>query len=228
MTVRRDPGCPPGQPACGFKDGMGVLLYDRLGHFDLYSALAVAGDTVTLQHRSRLAGYSYPAGTIAAQVEARTYYVDTRSHQLRRYDTEVTDVPVLDHVVDMRVEYFGSPTPPVTPKPPIGEANCLYDASGRPLPGLALLTAGSDGHAPLPLAIFTDGPWCGDGDTRFDADLLRIRHVRITVRAQASAPALRGTGGRFAFGGTSQSVWTAVPDFDVTLDVSPRNLNLGP
>jgi hypothetical protein len=30
--------------------------------------------------------------------------------------------------------------------------------------------------------MFQDGPWCGSGDNEFDADLLRIRKVRVTLR----------------------------------------------
>ena len=31
----------------------------------------------------------------------------------------------------------------------------------------------------LTMADFTDGPWCGTGAWRFDADLLRVRAVRV-------------------------------------------------
>ena len=35
-------------------------------------------------------------------------------------------------------------------------------------------------------AILTDGPYCGSGDNQFDADLLRVRKVRVTLRMQAA------------------------------------------
>ena len=38
----------------------------------------------------------------------------------------------------------------------------------------------------------TDGPWCGGGDNEFDADLMRISKVRVTLRMQASDASLRG------------------------------------
>ena len=47
--------------------------------------------------------------------------------------------------------------------------------------------------AKLPLTMFQNGPWCGGGDNEFDADLLRIRKVRVTLRMQAASPTLRGT-----------------------------------
>src|SRR5581483_1777361 len=42
--------------------------------------------------------------------------------------------------------------------------------------------------------IFNDGPWCPDPNAanRWDADLLRIRKVRVTLRMQAALAALRG------------------------------------
>ena len=80
---------------------------------------------------------------------------------------------------------------------------------------------------PLPLSLFSDGPWCGEGDNRFDADLLRVRTVRVAVRVQAAHAGLRGIGADFAVPGTSRSARRALPDYAVTFDVTPRNLNLG-
>lgn len=63
---------------------------------------------------------------------------------------------------------------------------------------------------PIDRASFADGPWIGAGSSRFDADLLRVRMVRVTVRAEASTPALRGV----------------APDVQLTVDVAPRSLVL--
>ena len=54
----------------------------------------------------------------------------------------------------------------------------------RPGPSLVMLTA----------AQLTDGPWCPDAASanRYDADLLRIRKVRVTIRLQTGNAALRG------------------------------------
>jgi hypothetical protein len=127
-------------------------------------------------------------------------------------------------VVAMTMEYFGAPTPPVTPKPPTGQGNCLYDAAGQPLSGMSHLSPGDDGLAPLPIELFSDGPWCGSGALTYDADLLRVRRVRVTLRLQVSSPGLRATGDRFAYAGTSRSATKSVPDVVVSFDVSPRNL----
>jgi hypothetical protein len=47
--------------------------------------------------------------------------------------------------------------------------------------------------APIDRATLADGPWIGAGTSRFDADLLRVRMVRVSVRAEASTSALRAS-----------------------------------
>jgi hypothetical protein len=60
---------------------------------------------------------------------------------------------------------------------------------------------------------------------RYDADLLRIRRVRITIRVESAIEALRGPASLlFARGGQASSVHALVPDREVTLELAPRNL----
>jgi hypothetical protein len=76
-------------------------------------------------------------------------------------------------------------------------------------------------------AQLVDGPWCPDAlhPDRFDADLLRIRRVRATVRVEAAADSLRGPEGPlFARPGTASGTQHTLPDAEVTLDVAPWNL----
>jgi hypothetical protein len=101
---------------------------------------------------------------------------------------------------------------------------------GAPNGGLVKLNDPSDANSPS----LTDGPWCPGGTktgNAFDADLLRVRKVRVTIRVQTGNAALRGpaTGladARFANGGTSSGGYKLVPDQAIRFDVSPRNLNL--
>ena len=174
--------------------------------------------------------------------------------QLLEYDGYRSEQPLSDDIVGMRVEYFGDPAPPVIvrplsdpagpwttygPKPPLpgvddpqdawpaGE-NCAFAALGAGhVPRLAVFGAPGDGLVPLGAAVLSDGPWCPDSlaPNRFDADLLRVRRVRVTIRAQARSPGLRGTGALFARPGTSRGGGSAVPDAHVAVDVTPRNLN---
>ena len=81
--------------------------------------------------------------------------------------------------------------------------------------------------AQLPLPMLKDGPWCGAGQNRFDADLLRVRKVRFTIRVQAGLAGLRGTGADYANQGTSRNAYKTLPDYTLVFEVSPRNMNLG-
>jgi len=198
--------CVPGHPSCGFTRGMGAILFDGGGRFDLFTVTDVQGSETRLRPRGPLPLRPYDAGAFVAEVHARTYFLDQAAKHLRQYDTDQSDMPLIDGVVEFNVEYFGAPNPPSAPKPPSAEANCLYDSAGVRLPGMAVLVSGPDGLASLPLSMFTDGPWCGEGATRFDADLLRIRRVRMTLGAEGVGP----RPGRAA----------------VTFDVAPANLSV--
>jgi len=68
---------------------------------------------------------------------------------------------------------------------------------------------------------------CGGGTNQFDADLLRIRKVRVTMRVQAANRAMRGSDTRlFRIAGTSKGGERFVPDYTISFEVAPRNLNL--
>lgn len=181
----------------------------------------------------------------------------TKTYQLMYFDGWNVDLPVADNVVRLRFQYFGDPQPPqltgkpLTKKPgpwttygppppelgvtrnnwPAGE-NCTFrvdPASGMQVPRLATLAAGVS-QVELTQAMLSDGPFCPD-DTmpkRFDADLLRVRRVRATIRVQAALEAFRGPASAlFLNGGTSTDSTRWIPDQEISFDVTPRNLNLG-
>jgi hypothetical protein len=226
LKVEDVPNCPKHNQLCGFVEGMTILIFDNQGHFDFFTVTNVQHDAGHLQHRQQDLSYPYQVGAIVTQAESHTYYYDAVNRQLRHYDGYQTDVPVVDNVAGVQFEYFGDPNPPMTPKPSLGTANCLYNAAGALLGGLSVLTPAGGSLAPLPLSMLSDGPWCGAGANRFDADLLRIKRVRVTLRIQASQ-AMRATGSQYSSAGTSESALRALPDYSVTFDVSPRNMNLG-
>jgi hypothetical protein len=226
LTVNNVPGCPWGQSVCGFQTGMTVAVFDSTAHFDVFTISGVQSGAAQVQAHNPAMTYIYPAGARVAQVESHSYYLDAANSQLRQYDGYQTDVPVVDNVVGLSVEYFGDPSPPVRPRPPAGADNCLYDAAGNEkfLPALA---GPPDGLVPLPLTMFSDGPWCGSGGTQYDADLLRVRAVRVTLRVQAALSAFRASGPAFLKPGSSRASGRYLPDLAATFDVSPRNLNIG-
>jgi prepilin-type N-terminal cleavage/methylation domain-containing protein len=181
----------------------------------------------------------------------------TDMYQLMQYDGgRGADVPVVDHLVGLAFDYFGEAQPPQMrrtlddpigpwttygPTPPAADVsataypageNCVFalGALPNPVPRLGSLTAGSPSLVHLTPAQLTDGPWCPDATSpnRYDADLLRIRKISVTVRVEAAVAALRGPAGRlFSRGGTSDGGARMVPDQEVRLQISPRNLNLG-
>lgn len=185
------------------------------------------------------------------------YFLNTATNQLMFYDGGLgADVPVVDNVVGLAFEYFGDPQPPewrpgkavsdttgpwtsYGPKPSAvavapyeAGANCVFNNDGSPVPASALpaLGAAGTGLVKLTAAQLTDGPWCPNATSlnRWDADLLRVRKIGVKVRVQAANAALRGPASAlFTRGGTSRGGEKWVPDQEIRLQVSPRNLNLG-
>jgi hypothetical protein len=172
--------------------------------------------------------------------------------QLRRVTNGSSDLPVADHVTALQFEYFGTAAAPQVlddgdaerrrtsygPLPPPAGVDDLRDAwmpgencvfardGGQPAPRLAPLPAEHEGLARLPLSLFADGPWCPDAATpnRFDADLLRIRLVRIALRVQAQSASVRGADPLwFSRPGAAREAARLVPDLEVHIDVALRN-----
>lgn len=178
-------------------------------------------------------------------------------YQLAVGDGASSGNPLSDHVVGLSFEYYGDPNPPaiVHPlsdpngpwtsygpaPPPLTRAipgyangeNCIFQvdaASGMQVSRLPSLSGASTGFVRLTAAQLTDGPWCPSAASagRWDADLLRIRSIAATIRVEASRDALRGPAGvLFTRGGTARALSAYVPDQEIRLQFTPRNLNLG-
>jgi hypothetical protein len=247
---------------CGFEEGMRVIIFDPTGAFDWMTITNVQDAALHMQHNRDKLTNSYGTNAAITQVATHTYYLhsddDTKTWQLRHYDGDQIDLPVLDDVVKLEFQYFGEPQPPrllpnvvlssnfgpwttYGPKPPVlaedrlsdtwgrGE-NCIFQvADGAHAPRLPVLGNGA-AQVELTQAMLTDGPWCPDETKteRWDADLLRIRRIRVNARVQVGKPHLRGPASvLFAKGGTSQGGYRLVPDQEIRFDVTPRNMNLG-
>jgi hypothetical protein len=227
LKVEDMPNCPKGEPLCGFKDGMTLLIFDEEGHWDFFTVTNVQDEAGHLNHHQQDLSYAYQPGAVVTQAESHMYYYDAANRQLRHYDGYQTDVPVVDNVVGVRFDYYGDPLPPTRPKPSLGVANCLYSTTGTYIAGMPTLTTQGGSLAELPISILNDGPWCGNNANRFDADLLRVKKVKVTLRVQASQAQFRGSGADFAVAGTNNSAIKSLPDYTVTFEVTPRNINLG-
>jgi hypothetical protein len=178
------------------------------------------------------------------------------TYQLLRDEGSAFD-PVVDHVAGLAFEYFGDPHPPALLRPatdPVGPwttygprpppagtrstaygpgENCAFTIDAvthAHIPRLSELGSGGPALVKLTAEQLTDGPWCPDESDprRYDADLLRIRRVSVTLRVEASLAALRGPAGPlFSRGGSALSAARWVRDQEVHFDVAPKNLNLG-
>lgn len=226
LKVTPQPNCPASEALCGFKEGMDVLIFDTAGHWDTFTITQVQDSAAHLQHRGDDLNYAYDAGASVTQVVTNTYFLNRATRQLMKYNGHDPEVPLVDNVVDLQFQYFGDPNSPRLPKPPLGIANCLYDAAGNHLVQPTLPAA--DGSlAELTAAVLTDGPYCGAGNSLFDVDLLRVRKVKVTIRMQAASPSLRGNDPvRFANPGTAVGGDRYVADYQMQFEVAPRNLNL--
>jgi hypothetical protein len=172
--------------------------------------------------------------------------------QLALYDGNQSDLPQVDHVVTFAFEYFGDPQPPrirslpgprgermsYGPPPPLlgeddprdswgpGENCVIAAADGRQSPRLAALDDDAGRLQSLGSPMLTDGPWCPDSssEARYDADLLRIRKVRVTLRVEARLDSLRGADSLlFKRPGQSRQAGSLVPDQQITVEVVPRS-----
>ena len=210
---------------CGFFDRMTVLLLDGVANFDLFVVLQTDGATAAVRRLPGGTGSSYARGISVLPVELRTTYWNPATRELRTDGGDRSDFPVVNEVVDLSFEYLGDPLPPVEPRPPTGVENCLYDSAGVLSPGLQVFERAGGTLALLTPADFEDGPWCGSGTEPFDADLLRIRSVRVIVRLQTGNSLYRGVDARwFRNPGAATAVARMVRDFVLDTSVTPRNL----
>ena len=257
LKVTQEPGCPNNDDLCGFKSGMTVMIMDDTGAWDTFTITNVQSAALHLQHNGDDLNKAYGAGSYIAQIAQYTYWLKTdtvsNTYQLMRYDGNQTDVPIADNVVGLSFVYYGDPAPPQLrpglvpattygPKPPAlgvdnatdswgaGE-NCVFTVqAGQQVPRLDWLGAGNTGLVKLTQAQLTYGPWCPDASAsgRYDADLLRIRDVKVKLRVQASSAQFRGGQGVFfTRGGTAKTGERYLPDQEIKFDVVPRNLSLG-
>lgn len=251
VVVSRPPGCPPGATGCQFVAGDRVIVSDGYGAADPLEVTWVSGGADVLGHGGNLP-VRYEAGSTVASARTRTYYArpdaDTGMLQLRRIDGE-SDLPHVDHITQFVIEYLGDPEPPrqvvgsdgrqlMTYGPPprhtasasAGALSAIPTCAVDVIDGVAVsrllpLRADADGLARLDPAILSDGPWCPDAaaPTRYDADLFRLRRLRITLRTDAGPDDVRGSdGGLFARPGSGTGALRLVPGICVRLDLAVR------
>lgn len=249
--------CPPAtdSQSCGLEAGDQLLLFDHSGTWQVFAVDSVDG-AAGLRLRGPLPARAFAARSSVTEIAAVTYTLKedpaSGAYQLVRSEAHNPAQPVLDHVVKLEFRYFGDPLPPrllgeegeddrrasYGPSPPGAGAvvegwppgeNCAFAlVDGQHHTRLAPIGA-ANALVEIAPGLLTDGPWCPDAgaSNRFDADLLRIRRVRFTLRVETALASLRGPAGvLFARGGSARAASRLVPDMEIQLDVMPRNLNL--
>jgi hypothetical protein len=182
------PGCQAGT-ACDFVAGDRAVVYDPSTAGGAHDFLTIASvDAVRgLLVPSAPLSRAYDGGARVAVVTIRSYYVDLSARRLMVYDGDRSDVPLVDRVAEMEIGYLADPRPDAVPTIPLADL-------GGTLP--KLLSAGQ----------LTDGPFYGAAPNRFDADLLRVRRIRVRLRVQSESPASR------------------FRDLETTIEVTPANM----
>jgi prepilin-type N-terminal cleavage/methylation domain-containing protein len=252
IKVNPQPGCPDSQhdALCGFKEGMTLLIFDETGTYDTFRVSSVADEALQIRHQGTTLSKGYDAGSYVTQIKTATYYLKTNTtaetYQLMLYDGDLVDQPIADNIVGLAFEYFGEPAAPTLikpltdtkgpwtnygPKPKADAGNCIFDlVDGKHAAKSTMPALGTGPLVKLTKTMLTNGPWCPDSTTesRYDADLLRIRKVKVTMRVQVANKSLRGADTTlFLRPGTSGGGARFVPDQEIAFEISPRNLNFG-
>jgi len=252
LQVAADTNCPAGSDLCGVKAGMTLLVYDDIGNYDTFTVVSATDQAALVRITSRSAESAratYKGGSKVVEAQVHKYSRKTTTTSPPGDQLVHGDAPVVDHFVGLTFDLYGDPEPPSLtpfgptygPKPPpltvkttaypAGE-NCTFQIDDRGEAQVPRLTALNDTATLTKLtpAQLADGPWCPD-DTdanRWDADLLRIRKIGITVRVEAALASSRGPAGLlFTNGGSSRRADAWVPDQEIRWELSPRNLNPG-
>jgi hypothetical protein len=239
---------------------MSVAVIDPDGVTDLFQITAAQPGALDLALMAGAMNGTHASGACIVEVEVASYTTapdaSTGALTLTRYDGFRSELPVVDHLVDLRFAYFGEPRAPRLIKdagepsgpwttygprpPPVGTDNprdvwpagesCLFAGGGPPQPPrLTELGIATGGLVELDAASLADGPWCPDvgSPSGYDADLLRIRRVAVVIRVQVPTPFLRGpVGPLFGRGGSSTGGTLFVPDRSATLDITLRNMGV--
>ncbi len=209
-------------PSCGFRAGDLIVLLGPDGAMAMSPVAAASGLVLTLQTPT---DQPIVLPAIAAGLTSTAIVFDAGRRVLRRADGLAPSQPVVDDVVGLRVRYYGSASAPTGPMVP-GADTCAVAADGTPRLGLLGPTPGP--LVELTVADLADGPWCGSGAWRFDADLLRLRAVRVVARLQATGPAVRGLApASFANPGQARRPGAEVQDLEVDVFLTAPNLAWG-
>jgi len=107
LTLIVDPAthCTPGRPACGFGAGTTIGVFDTSGRVGLWSVNHVTAQTLSLDALSP-PDHVLNVGAVVTELLVRGYRRDAGTNQLRYFDGDATDQPVIDGVTTLVFQYF--------------------------------------------------------------------------------------------------------------------------
>lgn len=191
-------GCPLIDSVCGLSRASTVLAADDTKSLDPFHVDDVQDTVLVLRHTMPDSPKIYAPGSRLVEAVVRSYFL--------KVDTSTDSVQLV------RDDGNGAAAVPVVDH----------------VVGLLLeYFSGAANTEPLDASALTDGPWLPDSlaPNRFDADLLRVRSIAVTLRVESALAALRGPAGPlFSRAGTSRRGSRFLPDFQMRVRVSPRNL----
>lgn len=199
------PGC--SEAACGYRAGDLVLVFDDRPAWGLFRVRSATGMTLRLEAAGPSVG-AFAAGAVVAPIEVRHYYLDGGRRQLRRYDGWRGDFPLLDGTAALAFRFFGGAAAAGDP--------C---GGGRPDAQRGRLEE-------IPLDRFADGPWCGPAGSPFDADLLRVRAIRVEVAVAGAAGGPPVSGPRPPAADPGRGGGAGASDYRAATVVAPPNLQI--
>ena len=96
-------GCPA---PCGFFERITILIADVEGDFDLYVLTAVDGGSANVRRLDIGTDDGYVRGSAVWPVDLRTVYFEERTRELRSFDGDRSDLPVVNDIADVQMEYL--------------------------------------------------------------------------------------------------------------------------
>jgi hypothetical protein len=210
LPIGNGPACRV-TPACGFEAGMQAIVFDRRGPgfgYDVFTVADASPGWISKTVEDGSWSQPYGPSSFVSEVVQHSYYLDRSNPanvRLMRGSGHAV-FPLVDGVDDARFTYYADPDPMSVSAVGAASGTCAYATGSPPRPLLAVL--GGQSLAEVSEAELADGPFCGTAPNRFDADLLRVRRVRVKLRVGASGTA------------------PGASAFELSFDVSPRNLNV--
>lgn len=97
--------CTLARPACGFVRGLTIGAFEPSGGLGLWSVEQVINQTLSVQALAS-ASEALASGAVIAELRVRGYALDAGSRQLRYFDGDATNQPVIDAVSAFSLRYF--------------------------------------------------------------------------------------------------------------------------